>query len=182
LHTLAWGFVPISIQAFTSNIANMQESYVIVWTAKAKDRSGVGKKYFTKDEAQSLASELNDTYPDFRHHAIDTVSEEPAKALVDLQESLSRLTGRAVPFPEFASQQARAAEVLTVDPDVAAASNISCSLPEIKLQQPTESIASDDVTRISGRLDRPRREPGSDSSSPAGFEFKPGLVGGAFEP
>jgi hypothetical protein len=121
LHALGWRFVLISIHATASNIANMQESYVIIWVAKAKDRSGIGKKYFTKNEAEALAADLDNTFPDFRHHAIDTANEEPVNALAALRESLAEVTDRAMPLPEFASRQARAAEVTTPDPNLAEA-------------------------------------------------------------
>jgi hypothetical protein len=96
----------------------MHESYVIIWAAKAKDRSGIGKKYFTKIVAEALAAELNKTYPDFLHWGIDTAKDEPVKALSALRESLSRVGAKAVPLPEFASQHAAAAELPTVvDPN-----------------------------------------------------------------
>ena len=96
----------------------MQESYVIIWVAKAKDRSGVGKKYFTKEGAEALAAELNGTHPDFHHQAIDAANEDPVNALVGLRESLAKISGSAVPLPEFVSQQARDAELSTADPKV----------------------------------------------------------------
>ena len=98
----------------------MQQTYIIIWVATAKDRSGVGKKHFTKNEAEALAVELNNTYPEFRHRAINTADQEPVNALAALRESLTGVSEKAVSLPEFAAQQAHAAEVVTADPHAVA--------------------------------------------------------------
>lgn len=95
----------------------MQQTYIIIWVAKAKDRSGVGKNQFTKNEAEALAAELNNAYPGFRHLAINTANEDPVNALAALRESLAGVSEKAVSLPEFASQQAHAAELVTAEPN-----------------------------------------------------------------
>ena len=45
----------------------MEKTYVIAWKAKHREGTGMGKKLFNREEAESLASELNRDYPDFEH-------------------------------------------------------------------------------------------------------------------
>ncbi len=44
-----------------------QEGFVIKWTHLFKGTEGEGTKVLTRDEADSLAAELNDQYPDIIH-------------------------------------------------------------------------------------------------------------------
>lgn len=84
----------------------MQDTYVIIWVAKDKDRSGTGKRRLTKSEAEALAGELNKDHPTFLHRALDTASEDPASALLALRESQSRVHSKLEPLPEFGAVQA----------------------------------------------------------------------------
>ena len=88
----------------------MQDTYVIIWIARDKDSSGVGKKRLTKDDAEALAQELNSDHPAFLHRALDTQTEEPAAALLLLRQSLAGVSSRLTPLPEFGSVQAAAVE------------------------------------------------------------------------
>jgi len=88
------------------NNAIMQDTYVIIWVARDKDRSGVGKKRLTKGEAEALAEELNAHHRTFLHCALDTATEDPAAALLGLRKSLSRVNDKLEPLPEFGSVQA----------------------------------------------------------------------------
>ncbi len=48
----------------------MNNSYVISWKSKVNGRTGRGTKHFSRDEAESLARELNAEYPQIEHEAI----------------------------------------------------------------------------------------------------------------
>ena len=86
----------------------MQDSYVIIWVTKSNHRSGIGKKRFTKEEAELLSAELNNDYPEFVHRALNTETEEATTALLALQESLTSGNEAAVPLPGFASLESAA--------------------------------------------------------------------------
>jgi len=49
----------------------MGSTYVIAWKSELKSSFGRGKKLFTREEAESLAKELNQDYPDFVHEALN---------------------------------------------------------------------------------------------------------------
>jgi hypothetical protein len=61
----------------------MDSTYVIAWKSKSEPRFGQGKKLFTREEAETLAMELNQDYPAFIHAAVNlapAVSEAPLPA------------------------------------------------------------------------------------------------------
>jgi hypothetical protein len=66
----------------------MQSTYAIVWVARNKDRSGVSPKRFSKEQADKLAAELNESHPEFVHLAVDTESQEVAQSLIELKEKI----------------------------------------------------------------------------------------------
>jgi hypothetical protein len=45
----------------------MSEKYVIKWASKVNGRTGHGTKVFNREEAERLADELNQEYPDIEH-------------------------------------------------------------------------------------------------------------------
>lgn len=58
------------------------KTYAIHWKSAVSGRIGTGTKLFEKDEAERLAIELNEEYPDIEHDAATLVSTiaEPALA------------------------------------------------------------------------------------------------------
>lgn len=56
----------------------MSKSYVISWNSRLGPAIGRGKKLMEREEAERLAAELNEDYPDFIHEAVNTAVEEPA--------------------------------------------------------------------------------------------------------
>jgi len=49
----------------------MNKSYVIQWKSLVNGRSGKGTKLFEWEEAQLLANELNQGYPDIEHEVVE---------------------------------------------------------------------------------------------------------------
>ncbi len=48
----------------------MSGEYVIQWRSKVNGRIGRGSKSFPKAEAERLATELNEEYPDIHHEPL----------------------------------------------------------------------------------------------------------------
>lgn len=46
------------------------KTHVIHWVSTVNGKAGVGTKHFEKEEAERLAAELNNSYPDIDHEAI----------------------------------------------------------------------------------------------------------------
>ena len=98
----------------SGNNVFMQNTYLIIWVAKDRDRSGVGQKQLNKEQAEALALHLNQNYPGFLHRAIDPHIEDTATALEALRTAVSTTRGQAMPVPEFASLQASKTEAATI--------------------------------------------------------------------
>ena len=49
----------------------MENTYVIAWKSKTEPPWGQGKKLFTREEAETLAAELNQSYPAFAHEPLN---------------------------------------------------------------------------------------------------------------
>ena len=58
------------------------QTHAIHWKSTVSGKIGTGTKLFEKGEAERLATELNEKYPDIDHHAVIPVpsSAEPAVA------------------------------------------------------------------------------------------------------
>jgi hypothetical protein len=58
------------------------KTYAIRWKSSVTGNMGTGTKRFEKEEAELLASELNEGYPDIAHEAVIPAPEaaEPAPA------------------------------------------------------------------------------------------------------
>ena len=48
-----------------------ENTYVIAWKKKSGAEFGQGKKLLTQEEAEQLASELNQEHPDFLHEPLN---------------------------------------------------------------------------------------------------------------
>lgn len=61
----------------------MSKTYVISWRSRSGPAIGQGKKLMEQAEAERLAKELNEDYPEFMHEAVNTGAEscEAAEAL-----------------------------------------------------------------------------------------------------
>src|SRR5947208_17030398 len=81
----------------------MQGSYAIIWVATNKDRSGISPKRFSKEQAESLAEELNANHPEFEHAVVDTTTEDVGQGLIALKERISGGV-RAIDYSEFAAK------------------------------------------------------------------------------
>jgi hypothetical protein len=48
----------------------MDKTFVIRWESIQGGRCGHGKKFFTREEAEALAAQLDAEHPDFHHEAL----------------------------------------------------------------------------------------------------------------
>ena len=55
--------------------AYMKKTYVISWRSRSGPAIGQGKKLLEREEAERLAAELNQEYPDFVHEAVNVTDE-----------------------------------------------------------------------------------------------------------
>ena len=60
-------------------MGHMNKTYVISWRSRSGPAIGQGKKLLDRDEAERLAEELNQEYPDFIHEAISIKGEQTAE-------------------------------------------------------------------------------------------------------
>lgn len=58
----------------------MNKEYVIQWKSKVNGRAGRGSKPFAKGEAERIAAELNEEYPDIVHEVIPAPPPKPEEA------------------------------------------------------------------------------------------------------
>jgi hypothetical protein len=67
----------------------MTKTHVIHWRSRANGRSGIGAKFFDRAEAEKLAAELNEDFPEIEHIAFNTQSEtaEEPSVVIALPES-----------------------------------------------------------------------------------------------
>ena len=47
-----------------------KQNYVIRWRSNVNGSTGTGKRSFDREEAERLATELNEEYPEIQHEAI----------------------------------------------------------------------------------------------------------------
>ena len=52
----------------------MSKTYVIQWKSKINGRAGRGTRHFSLQEAERLATELNQEYPNIHHETLDSES------------------------------------------------------------------------------------------------------------
>jgi len=52
----------------------VSRAYIIRWKSKVNGRAGRGTKAFTYEEAERLASQLNEEYPDIEHDVIPALA------------------------------------------------------------------------------------------------------------
>ncbi len=81
----------------------MEKTYIITWTDQVSGRVGQGKKFMDKEEAVSLAQELNAEYPDFQHKVVNTA--EPNEVM---EEPVAVEAGASEEAPEAAVVQPEA--------------------------------------------------------------------------
>lgn len=62
------------------HLIRMQNTFVISWKSKTGASAGQGKRFFSQEEAQQLADELNRDYPEFTHEAFNTAPAATAEA------------------------------------------------------------------------------------------------------
>jgi hypothetical protein len=54
------------------------KTHLIRWKNMLNGRIGTGTLFFEKEEAERLAAELNQDYPDIQHEAVSAIHVEPA--------------------------------------------------------------------------------------------------------
>ena len=84
----------------------MEKTYVIAWKSKHGDGAGLGKKLFSREEAETLAAELNRDYPEFEHTVAESGSPE-ADSVIELpteapSQGESEAEGSAIQLAEAA--------------------------------------------------------------------------------
>ncbi|GEM_PF-1485797 len=78
----------------------MDKTYVIHWKSKVNGRTGTGTTRFTREEAESLAAELNRDYPEIEHEASNAASQTAAADVAENDEPLAGLPAiEALPEP-----------------------------------------------------------------------------------
>jgi hypothetical protein len=93
----------------------MENTYVIVWIAIENQRVGVGKSRLSKDEAETLAAELNADHPAFLHIPVDTATEDVAQALSRAKASVvTPEPANIIQFPDFIAEEAANIEAVEV--------------------------------------------------------------------
>jgi len=58
----------------------MEKTFVIAWRSKSEPRWGQGKKLFTREEAETLADQMNQDYSAFIHEPLNLAASEPSSA------------------------------------------------------------------------------------------------------
>ncbi len=64
------------------------KTYAIHWKSTVSGNVGTGTKLFEKEDADRLATELNEEYPDIDHEAVIPQPPPPAAAEVEPASSL----------------------------------------------------------------------------------------------
>ena len=59
----------------------MEKTYVIAWKSRSSASFGQSKKLFTREEAEQLAEELNQTHPNFIHEPLNLPPAAPTGAV-----------------------------------------------------------------------------------------------------
>ncbi|HWX23380.1 MAG TPA: hypothetical protein VN578_26055 [Candidatus Binatia bacterium] len=59
------------------------KTYAIHWKSSVTGSIGTGTKRFEKEEAERLATELNEKYPDIDHDAVIPVPPSPQPAVAE---------------------------------------------------------------------------------------------------
>jgi hypothetical protein len=70
-------------------VQSMENEYthVIAWSDKLRGSSGQGKKLFTRNEAEELANELNQDFPNFIHEAVEVMPDNESQAQLSAADS-----------------------------------------------------------------------------------------------
>jgi hypothetical protein len=105
-------------------VAAMENTFGIIWVAKGRDRWGLGTNRFSKEEAEALATELNEDHGAFLHRAIDTATEDQAAVLSAMKSSGSAEEAQSVSYPNFVAAQA------------------ACVVPKPLMPEPKENVIS----------------------------------------
>jgi hypothetical protein len=87
----------------------MDNTHAILWTARERDRWGLGTRRFSKEEAEALANQLNEEHDEFVHRPIDMTSQEPAAVVAAMRSAEAAGTAHIVSYPELAAAEAAAA-------------------------------------------------------------------------
>ena len=111
----------------------MENTYAIIWVAKQRGQFGVGTKRFSRDKAEKLAAELNESHEGFLHGAFDTAQESQEQALSALRNSATASTeAQNLSYPDFAAAQAAAVIPRAVMPEAKEkVISLTTSSPEI---------------------------------------------------
>lgn len=65
------------------------KTYAIRWKSTVSGRGGTGTTLFKKDEAERLATELNEEHPDIGHEAVIPVAASVEPAAAELSRTVS---------------------------------------------------------------------------------------------
>ena len=79
----------------------MENSYVISWKSQDGSRVGRGKKLFTAEEAEQLAEELNQEFPQFIHEPLNLTASVPDTLAVPANIVTPDFSTPEIPQPEF---------------------------------------------------------------------------------
>jgi len=74
----------------------MEKTYVIAWKSKSRGSVGRGKALFSREEAEQVAKELNEDYPDFIHEPLNL---DPSANGITEPEIFESEPAVIVPFP-----------------------------------------------------------------------------------
>ena|SRR5688572_20091385 len=97
----------------------MDKTHAIIWWAPNRGSSGTGTKRFSKEEAETLAAQLNEEHGELLHRAIDTACEDPAVVLAAMKASDKGLQVPIVSYPDVVAAQAAGTEFTELLPNIA---------------------------------------------------------------
>jgi len=96
----------------------MDKTHAIIWVALSRGSSGIGTKRFSKEEAETLAAQLNEEHEDLLHRAINTECENPAAVLGEMKASDKGAQVKIVSYPDVVAAQAAGAEFTELLPNM----------------------------------------------------------------
>ncbi len=82
----------------------MEKTYIISWTDRNTGRRGQGKKLLDKQDANALAAELNQEFPEYEHLVVNTADPQ-AKPLPPVLQPLAAATEQPHEEPALAQAQ-----------------------------------------------------------------------------
>ncbi len=108
----------------------MENRYIITWKARISGRTGHGKKIMDKPEAERVAAELNEEYPEYEHTVVaanggadEQVAQGPVPELESNLTQPARSELRTATQPSSEQPEGEAPETAASEGEVSAYDN-----------------------------------------------------------